>query len=137
MAFKKGDIYLGAAGDLKLLSPFGRKLTIKDDEIARTERTASGRLVKDIVATKKKFTISYSEIKGTDLETILDIYDIADELILQIWNDDQPATTTTTSGPGCSYYDQHTVLMEPIDRTRLLLSGEGLWTGVSIELNEV
>lgn len=120
----KGDIYLGASGDLKLLSPYGRKLTISDTEISRSERAVSGKLRKDIIAVKKRITLDYSFIDGDALETLLDIYDLQSELVLRIYTAE-------------SYYDEYTVLMEPIDRTRVLLMADGLWSGVSVVLEEV
>ena len=120
----KGDIYLGASGDLKLLSPYGRRLTISDTEISRSERAASGKLRKDIIAVKKRITLDYSFIDGDALETLLDIYDLQSELVLRIYTAE-------------SYYDEYTVLMEPIDRTRVLLMADGLWSGVSVVLEEV
>ncbi len=131
----KGDIYLGALGSEVLITAFGRSFTIKDTEISRQERTASGRLVKDIIAVKKNFTLAYDMIDGADLETLLTIYDLQSELSLLVYNEDLPETTTTGS-PG-AYADAYTVLMEPIDRTRMLLLDTGLWGGVSIELSEV
>lgn len=130
----KGDIYLGASGDLKLLSPYGRRLTISDTEISRSERAVSGKLRKDIIAVKKRITLDYSFIDGDALETLLDIYDLQSELVLRIYTADYE-TTTTTASPG--YYDEYTVLMEPIDRTRVLLMADGLWSGVSVVLEEV
>ena len=120
----KGDIYLGASGDLKLLSPYGRRLTISDTEISRSERAVSGKLRKDIIAVKKRITLDYSFIDGDALETLLDIYDLQSELVLRIYTAE-------------SYYDEYTVLMEPIDRTRVLLMADGLWSGVSVVLEEV
>lgn len=133
MSGKKGDIYLGPSGTETLLSAFGRKLSIVDDELSREQRTASGRLVRDIIAVKKKITLSYETIDGDDLTTFLDLYDLQDELSLLIYHTDVP---TTTDDEG-NYYDAYTVLMKPIGRERLLLTGEGLWTGVQIELQEV
>jgi hypothetical protein len=91
---QQGDIYLGTAGSETLLSPFGRKLKISDVELAREERTASGRLVKDVIATKKKFTLSYEMIDGDELETLLGLYDGYSELSLLLYNDRITETTT-------------------------------------------
>lgn len=118
----KGDIYLGVAGAENLISPFGRKFSISPDEIARKERTASGRYVKDVIATKLVFRLDYEAIDGDALEVFLDLYDLQSELNLIIDN-----------GSTSSY----TVLMSPIDRERLVLFDTGLWGGVSVELLEV
>jgi hypothetical protein len=45
------------------------------------------------------------------------------------------AATTTTDDP--SYHAIYTVLMEPIDKTRILLIGEGLWGNVKIVFEEI
>lgn len=134
MTAKKGDIYLGLLGEEELVSPFGRKLIITDTELNREERTASGRLVRDVIATKKKFSLQYEIITGTALEAFLDLYDLNSELSLLIFTDSN--ATTTTPEPE-AIYDIYTVLMEPISRERLLLLDDGLWSGVNIDLLEV
>jgi len=226
---KKGDIYLGPAGIEQLVSPFGRKLHIGDIQIAREDRTASGRLVRDITATKKKITLAYETIDGDALAMFLALYDLQEELSILIYKGNEQTIIPNTWGPvngaldlpinpvltcpiipAAAYYwfmigttpdvfsgivfsgfepssiikvfpplennttyywtclaldsgftligywsspfsfktialttteeaeyDAYTVLMEPIDRERLLLVGEGLWSGVNIVLNEV
>jgi hypothetical protein len=132
---KKGDIYLGATvGTVQLMTAFGRKLTIADNEISKSERTASGRLVKDIIATPRKITLTYEAIDGDELAKFIALYETYDELILQIQHTDDPPSTTPEPG---SYYDEYTVLMEPTSRERILLRGDGLYGNVSIEFNEV
>ena len=130
---KKGNIYLGIVDSESLISPFGRKLLIVDEEIGREDRTASGRLVKDIVAVKKKITLAYETIAGDDLEVFLNLYDLESELSILIYHTDVPAATDDEG----LYYDQYTVFMRPISRDRLLLTSDGLWTGVNVELNQV
>lgn len=127
----KGDIYLGVLGAETVLSPFGRTLKISDMELSREERTASGRLVCDIYATKKKFELSYEMIDGDVLSGILDLYASYNELSLLIYTD---TTTTTGEGSDC---DAYIIIMRPIDRTRLLLLENGLWGGVNVVLEEV
>lgn len=129
---KKGDIYLGLTGSEVLISPFGRKLSIMPEEIGRRDRTASGRLVRDIKAIKNKIVLAYETIDGSALETFLDLFEEYEELSLLIYHTDSPTTDDESQ-----YYDAYTVQMEPIARERLLLTSDGLWTGVSIELNEV
>jgi len=126
----KGDIYLGELGSETILSAFGRTLKISDMEISREERTSSGRLVRDVTATKKKFELSYEMIDGDVLTAILALYDLQDELSLLIYNE---TTTTTGEGSAC---DAYIVLMKPIDRTRILLLENGLWGSVNIVLEE-
>ena len=133
MSGKKGDIYLGLADAEALVSPFGRKLSITDEEIGREQRTASGRLVRDITAVKKKIVLAYETIDGDALTAFLDLYFLYSELSILIYHTDVP---TTTDDEG-NYYDQYTVLMSPIARERLLVTSDGLWTGVNVELRQV
>jgi len=74
----------------------------------------------------------YEAIDGDALTQFLDLYDLQGELSILIYHTDSPTTDDESA-----YYDQYTVLMRPIARERLLVTGEGLWTGVSIEFNEV
>lgn len=134
MTAKRGDIYLGLLGQEEKVSAFGRTLTITDEILSREERTASGRLVRDIIATKKTFSLSYEVISGDDLAQFLDFYDLNSELSLLIFTESN--ATTTTPEPS-ENYDIYTVLMAPISRERLLLASDGLWSGVNIELTEV
>ena len=127
-----GDIYL----DGTLLTPFGRTYTESDVEISRSDRTASGRLVRDIIATKKRFELSYSYIDGDELKVYEDFYAENLEHTLEIYYRDNAATTTTTTDDP-DYHATYTVLMQPIDKTRVLLIGEGLWSGVKIVFEEV
>jgi hypothetical protein len=138
MTAKAGDIYLGVAGSEALISAFGRTLSISDKELARKEQCASGRQVKDVVASKKQIKLTYESIDGADLIQLIDIYETFSELSIWIYHTDEPETLTTEEPS--SYCDAYTVLMEPLDRDRLLLAGpndEGVWTGVVVEFNEV
>jgi hypothetical protein len=119
----KGDIYLGETGSEVLLSPFGRKFTIKDSHpVIREGRTSNGRFVRDIGGSiKKQFTLEYSEIDNSDLESLLTIIGIEDELSLIVYT-------------GTSSHDHYTVLIRPVDRQRIIFD---LWGGVSVILDEV
>lgn len=44
-------------------------------EISKSERTASGRLVKDIVAIKKQFSIPYIGLKPSDAQIFINVYE--------------------------------------------------------------
>lgn len=133
---RAGDIYLGTLGVEQLLSAYGRSFRIADEEISRQGRSASGKLFKERITTKKRFELTYSEIDGDELETILDIYDLNSELSLLVYHTSDGESTTTTPAPGANY-DSYTVLMDPIDRDRVLLTGTGLWSGVTVVLHEV
>jgi hypothetical protein len=119
-----GDIYLGVSGSEAIMGAYGRKLIVEDVEISRAERAISGKLRKEIITTKKKITLAYETITGTDLTTYLTLYALEGELVIKIY----------TSAVA---YDQYTVYMQPISRERLILLGTGLWGGVNIVLDEV
>ena len=131
-----GDIYLGLAGSEMLITPIGRTFKVDAIELARKERTASGKLVKDIIALKRQITLDYSYIDGDNLEIFLDMYDLESELSLIVYDSDYDAGggTTTVSDDTVQSY---TVLMQPINYQRVLVTGNGLWSGVSIVLEEV
>lgn len=133
MTIKKGDIYMGPAGSEVKISAFGRVLQVSDTILSREERTASGRLVRDIIASKKKIKLVYETIDGDVLIQFLNFYETFDELNVWIYHDDVVGTPTEPS----SFCDPYVVLMQPIDRTRVLLLANGLWSGVTIEMNEV
>jgi hypothetical protein len=128
---KPGDIYLGESGSEILLSPFGRSFSRGIIELNRETRTASGRLVRDVITTKNKFTISYSLIGGLDLQNIRELYEIQDELSLIIYNSAGMGTTTTPVP------DAYTVLLGPFDQERVILLSDGLWGNVQLSLEEV
>lgn len=131
---KKGDIYLGTFGSEFLLSAFGRKLSVQEEQMTREGRTVNGRLVRDVIATKKTISLKYDLIGGNELATVLSIYSLNSELSLQIYHTDDEGGTT--SEPEVNY-DQYTVLMDSVNRTRELLASDGLWSDVSINLKEV
>jgi|TARA_R100000750_G_scaffold23265_1_gene15192 hypothetical protein len=119
------DIYIGeTVGSLQLMSALGRKLNINNIILSREDRTASGRLVQDIIATKKEINLRYNAIDGSDLTIYLDLFDLNDELIIRIY---------TSS----SVYNDYTVLMSPLSYQRVLATGDGLWEGVTVTLREV
>ena len=120
----RADLYLGvSAGTLELLSPYSRKFKISNIELSRKGRTADGKLVKDIIAAKKEFSLSYDMIDDSELEKYIDLYAEDSELILR---------DSRADG-----YTDYTVLMDPIDYERIIASEDGLWGNVQITLSEV
>lgn len=122
----RGEIYLGVidSSSMELLTAFSREFSIKNNLLSRDERTASGRLVRDVIATKKEFSLSYELIDGDELEKITDLYDEEDELLLRVYTGDIT-------------YDDYIVLMDPLDYTRILMFDDGLWGNVEVTLLEV
>ena len=79
------DIWLGPAAGSVLLTAFGRKFERGTTEPnARIDRTASGRLVKDLPATKEIFTLTYSPVENTTLVTLQGYYDLNTSLELKV-----------------------------------------------------
>ncbi len=119
-----GDIQLGPVGSETLMPAFGRTFSEALEEIGREERTASARLVKDVVAQKKIFTLAYSAIDGDELEIIKALFALKSELnfIHQVQ---------------ASQQETFTVIMRPFAYDRLVLLAPGLWENASIELAEV
>jgi hypothetical protein len=117
------DISLGLSGAEILLSPFGRTYSESPVEIAREDRTASGRKVKDLIVLKKLFTLSYQLIDDNDVQTFKTIYEYEAELGLII----EKITGTET----------YTVMLRPFAQERITAIGVGLWGNVTIELEEV
>jgi hypothetical protein len=118
------DIKLGTGGDQITLSPFGRTFSESQKIIAREERTASGRMVRDVVTTKREFKIGYDMIHDDDLADIAEFYDAQEEIALAI-------TRPDTSE------DTYTALMQPFDKERVKSIGCQYWGGVEIVLVEV
>lgn len=58
-------------------TPF-QNVAIDYIEISKSERTASGRLVKDIVTIKKQFSISYRGLKPSDAQIFIDAYELGE-----------------------------------------------------------
>jgi len=118
------DIKLGESGSEVLLTAYGREFSESMIAVTREERTASGRLVRDIRANKRKFTLSYSLISHTNLEAIATLYDLDDELSLLVTRPDYTV-------------DSYTVLLMPFDKTRPKSVGMNYWSDVTIEMEEV
>lgn len=119
----KGDISLGAESSEVLLSPFGRKLNIQYVETSREARTVNGSMKKDVMYVKHSFALAYGIITGTALTAILDIYN----------NTVQPLNLIIDNG---GTPDEYTVFMKPVNRTRVILQSDGLWSGVIVNLVE-
>lgn len=65
---------LGPAGFENTI-PTPSAFAITPREIAREGRTASGRLVKDVIAVKRTFTLTYSALTSAEVAILLTEYD--------------------------------------------------------------
>lgn len=120
----KGRIWLGVQGNEQLLSAESRVFDEEDIEIAREGRTASGRLVRDITAVKKKFTLTYEIVTGTTLAQLKAIYLSGNTLQLKV---EQQDTTIK----------EYKVVFRPFSRRRHLAAGNWLWSDITLELEEI
>lgn len=119
-------IWLGLPGNEQLLSPMGRRLTVQDVEISKKQRTASGKLVRDVVAVKKVFTLDYSFVSNEILNQLRTLYQlgISNNLMLRIEQEN-------------GSIEEYEVAISPFSRSRYLLGGQWFWEGITITLEEV
>lgn len=119
-------IWLGTLGNEQLLSTMGRRFAIEDFEISKEQRTASGRLVKEVIAVKKRFTLEYSFVTNAILKQLKELYQagIRNNLNLKIEQED-------------GSIEEYEVVFRPFSRSRYLIGDKWYWEGISIELEEV
>lgn len=119
-------IWLGPLGNEQLLPAMGRKLSVEDFEITNENRTASGKLVRDVTAVKKRFKIDYSFVTNDILTQLRQLYELGinNNLNLKIEQED-------------SSIDEYEVVFRPFSRSRYLIGNKWFWEGISIELEEV
>lgn len=119
------DLKLGQPGYEVNLPLRSRTFEEAEVEVGKGMRTASGRLVTDIIAVKKKFTITYGLLKDSELKALKDLYDLKRSLNFVVANKD---------GTQRAY----TVRMLPISsRQRLVIDDDWYWQGVKVELEEI
>lgn len=119
-------IWLGTPGNEQMLPPMGRRFAIEDFEISKEQRTASGRLVKEVIAVKKRFTLEYSFVTNAILKQLKELYQsgIHNNLNLKIEQED-------------GTIEEYEVVFRPFSRSRYLIGDTWYWEGISIELEEV
>ena len=119
-------IWLGPLGNEQLLPAMGRKLSVEDFEITNENRTASGKLVRDVTAVKKRFKIDYSFVTNDILTQLRQLYELGinNNLNLKIEQED-------------SSIDEYEVVFRPFSRSRYLIGNKWFWEGITVELEEV
>jgi hypothetical protein len=150
-----GDIFLGLAGAEELMSPLGRTLTISDVEFVRQERTISSTLRKEIINTKVNIKLDFDLIEGPELKRYINFYRLHSELSIilldNVFDYDAGEVFVYDDSEIITYeealiqypeltglkFQIYKVFMKPLDRTRFLLSGDGLWSGVSVEFEQI
>lgn len=120
-----GQVFLGETGTESDIFFKGARLTITDQEIITEARTADGTLVSDLKAVKKRFEIAYEQGNlGSEIDTLLALYDLHAELSLKIC--DEAAAENT-----------YTVVMRPLSVKREIVRDIWLWSGCTLVLDEV
>jgi len=100
------------------------KLDIGIQRISRAERTASGRMVIDVIAIKRTVNLEYNVIDGSSLATILNALESRAFHVLR-YPDSQGGERTITVHAG------------EISKTRWrTIAGVQFWQGVTIGLTE-
>lgn len=117
-------IWLGKKGNEIELSPLNRTFNEEEFEITREDRTASGRLVIDVIATKKRFKLDYSTTTGMVLSQLQEIYQLGAILNLRVERQD-------------GVIDEYEVKLRPFSRSRFLAVGDWRWKDISLELEEI
>jgi len=120
-------IWLGTPGNEQLLPTMGRRFAEEDFEAKVMERrVASGRLVKEVSAVKKRFRLDYSFVTNAILKQLKELYQssLRNNLNLKIEQED-------------GSIEEYEVVFRPFSRSRYLIGDKWYWEGISIELEEV
>ena len=117
-------LWLGKSGEEALLPRYNLKYNEQDIETTRESRTASGRLVEDIIAIKKLFMLNYGTLDNNSYETLKSIFSLGTRLNFKV---------ERSNGA----IDTYRVKMKPFGRQRLLIATRWYWEGISIVLEEV
>ena len=122
-----GRFWLGVAGSESLFASDGFSIQAEDFEIAREGRVSNGALVIDVIASKTRFTISYTTAVGQDaLDALLALYATGTTATLSLIIEEEDATLTT-----------YTVKFRPFSRVRMLTKDRWLWEPVTFTREEV
>lgn len=117
-------LWLGNSGEEILLPRYNLRFQESDSEITREGRTASGRLVIDVAARKKTFTLSYGTLDNESYETLKAIYSINNIMSFKVERSNE-------------IIEIYEVRMKPFSRQRLLLATRWYWDGITIVLEEI
>jgi hypothetical protein len=115
----------GGSWPVYTLTGHGRKYSESTAMLAREDRSADGKLRRDLTASKKTFTLAYDALDNEGLSVIEEIYNkyAGAELILEV-----------THGAVVETYN---VLIKAFAKQRLLSVRGGLWEGVTVEFEEI
>lgn len=97
--------------NIEVQAPIIQNFKIDAVEISISARTASARLVKDIIAIKNKFSLTYNGLRYADYKTFLDTYKVGSPVPFTYLDSDieQTATVMITSMPRGIYQEKSTI----------------------------
>lgn len=122
----RGRFWLGLAGSETLFETGWSSFVEQDVPIEREGRVASGKLVWDVIAEKKRFTVTFADhLTQETLDAFLAEYNRGVPLSLKVERSNDTV-------------DEYTVKIRPISRKRLDAMSEPFrWNGAAVILEEV
>lgn len=118
-------IWLGVLGNETNIYNKSTEINETKLPIERADRTASGRKVKDVIATKNLVNITYGLMNNDELNTLESIYNLDDTLSLLIERED-------------ASIDSYLVEMKPVSKTNTSrINGKWYWEGIALILEEI
>jgi hypothetical protein len=122
-----GRFWLGPLGSESLFHQDGFALGTEEFEMTREGRVANGALVIDVIASKKRWTITYTTMVGQDaLDALVALYVLGVTSTLSLIIENNDATTTS-----------YTVKFRPFSRVRTATQDTWLYDPVTFTLEEV
>jgi hypothetical protein len=112
---------------------FGRTFEKQRQIISREERAASGKLRRDLIATKQVFTLTYKTIDQKDLDGFENLFDNYSHTVLEL----ELTYANTQGGTAATRTETYPVLMGDFGSARVLAGRGGLWENVKIVFTEV
>jgi hypothetical protein len=119
-----GDIYLGLLGQEIKLTDAERLVTPQPQEEVNSKRSASKKLLEDIIRRYINYQIDYASMRGPDHDTIENLYNLQQHLNLIVV--DRLGNQTSQM-----------VKMKFTPGKRESIAGNWLWSGVSIALEVI
>lgn len=108
-----------------VLLPDPDDFEIKETEISKDKRMASGKMLKEVIAIKKTFIIEYDSIKPVDLEKLKTLRAVGDFMEFRYFDNEVEKTAT--------------VWFNPFDKKMKLTDSEfqgKYWGDIKLELEE-
>lgn len=113
-------------GLTQILPADGRSVSSGEVEQERQGRVSSGKLVSDILTSKRKYSVKYSFLDTAIVNKLIELRQSSNDLTLQYQE--------VYAGVITSYTVR---IVAPVTRTRMLATGTGLCSDITIEIEEV